>query len=121
VVELIEYVLIFGISAGVAAASVIVVEGAMPGLGSIATVSKADQIAGAARIAIEEGRNVTVLLPLQDVAISCAAGSLSVSSAGYAGSYELGYPCSFDLRSLSGDCDLTFSSPGGALLLEVSC
>jgi hypothetical protein len=120
-VELIEYVMIFGISAGVAGASVMLVNGAMPGLNQVASASKADQIAGAARIAVVEGRNVTLLLPLAGSSVSCAAGSLSVSVGGDPRAYDVGSPCSFDFRGLSGECTLVFSAPADALDLEVSC
>lgn len=120
-VELIEYVIVFGISAGVASASVMLVNGAMPGLNEIAAASKSDQIAGAARIAVVEGRNVTLLLPLQGSQISCAYGSLSVSAGGNSRAYDVGLPCSFDFRGLSGACSLVFSAPQDSLELEVSC
>ena len=83
-VEIIEYVLVFGITAGLAAASVMVVSGAMPGLGDVAAASASDQMAGAARIAAVEGRNVTLVLPLQSTSLSCDGGSLSVSVEGHA-------------------------------------
>lgn len=120
-VELVEYVIVFAISAGVAGACVMLVNGAMPGLNQVATVSKSDQIAGAARIAIVEGGNVTLLLPLQDSSISCGAGSLSVSMGGTSRAYGLGFPCSFDFQGLDGACSLVFSAPGDSLQLGVTC
>jgi hypothetical protein len=120
-VELIEYVIVFAISAGVAGASVMVVNGAMPGLDQIAAASKADQVAGAARIAVVEDRNVTLILPLQNSSVSCAAGSLSVLMDSASQSYDLGFPCSFGFQGLSGTCDLAFSAPADSLRLAVSC
>jgi len=120
-VELIEYVIVFGISAGVAGASVMLVNGAMPGLNEVAAVSKSDQVAGAARIAVVEGRNVTLLLPLRDSSISCASGSLSVSMDGVSRAYEVGFPCSFYFQGLNGACSLVFSALAGSLQLGVSC
>jgi hypothetical protein len=120
-VELIEYVIVFGISAGVAGASVMVVNGALPGLSQVASTSISDQIAGAARIAVAEDRNVTLLLPLHDSSVSCAAGSLSVSIDGDARAYEMALPCAFDFQGLNGACTLVFSAPADALGLEVTC
>jgi hypothetical protein len=120
-VEVIEYVLVFAITAGLAAASIAVVSGAMPGLNEVAGASASDQVAGAARIAAVEGRNVTLLLPLQSASLSCSGGSLSVSIDGQSRGYEVGFPCSFDYQDLTGACTLAFSAPGDSLSLEVSC
>jgi len=120
-VELIEYVIVFGITAGVAGASVMLVSGALPGLNSVASASASDQVAGAARIAVVEGRNVTLLVPLRNSAVSCAQGSLSVSISGDLRKYDVGSPCSFDFQGLNGACTLTFSAPADGLQLAVTC
>ena len=120
-VELIEYVIAFGISAGVAGASVMLVNGALPGLNQVAAQSVADQVASAARIAVIEDRNVTLLLPLHDSSISCSGGSLSVTMSNAARVYQVGFPCSFDSGHLSGSCSLGFSAPAGSLRMEVHC
>ena len=109
-VELIEYVIVFAISAGVAGASVMLVNGALPGLNTVAAASTSDQLAGAARIAVVEDRNVTLLVPLRDAAVSLRSGSLSVSIGGDSG-VQVGFPCSFDFRGLNGACTLVFSAP----------
>jgi len=120
-VELIEYVIVFSISAGVAGASVMLVNGAMPGLSQVAAASKSDQIAGAARIAVVEDRSVTLLLPLQGSSVACSAGSLSVSIDGESRTYQVGFPCSFDFQGLNGSCTLAFSAPSDVLKLEATC
>jgi hypothetical protein len=120
-VELIEYVIAFGISAGVAGASVMLVNGAMPGLNQVASASKSDQVAGAARIAVVEDRNVTLLLPLKGSSIACSAGSLSVSIDGAPRAYDVGFPCFFDFQGLNGECTLVFSAPADSLRLEAKC
>ena len=120
-VELIEYVIAFGISAGVAGASLMLVNGAMPGLNQMAAASKSDQIAEAARIAVVEGRNATLLLPLNDASIACADGALSVSESRVSHTYSVGYPCSFAFKGLNGPCTLVFSAPSDSLRLKVSC
>jgi hypothetical protein len=120
-VELIEYIIAFGISAGVAGASVMLVNGAMPGLGQMAAASKSDQIAGAARIAVAEGRNVTLLLPLRDASISCSGGAISLSEGSATRTYSLGFPCSFIFKGLNGECALVFSAPADFLRLGVKC
>lgn len=120
-VELMEYVILFGISASVAGASVILVDGAMPGLNQVASASKSDQVAGAARVAIIEDRNVTLLLPLSGSSIACSAGSLSVSVDGSRRTYDVGFPCAFSFYGLKGECTLVFSAPSDSLRLEAKC
>lgn len=120
-VELIEYVIVFAISAGVAGASVALVNDALPGLNSVAAASTSDQLAGAARIAVAEDRNVTLLVPLRDSGVSCEAGSLSVSIGSDSRAYQVGLPCSFDFQGLNGACTLVFSAPADALQLGVTC
>ncbi len=120
-VELLEYVIVFGISAGVAGASVMLVNSAMPGLNEVAAASKSDQIADAARLAVVEGRNVTLLLPLRTSSIACAAGDLAVSVDGADRAYPLGFPCSFSFKGLNGACSLLFSAPSDSLSLEARC
>jgi hypothetical protein len=121
VVELVEYVIVFAVSAGVAGACVMLVQGAVPGLEQVAAVSRSDQLADAARLSVLEGKNVTLLMPLQDASVSCAGGSLSVSDGGGSNGYQVGYPCSFDYRGLNGTCTLVFSAPASSLLLEATC
>ena len=120
-VELIEYVIAFAISAGVAGASVVLVNGAVPGLNAVASASTSDQVAGAARIAVVEDRNVTLLIPLREASISCASGTLAVSTGGDPRAYELGFPCSFGFNGLNGECTLDFSAPSHSLRLGVKC
>jgi hypothetical protein len=120
-VELIEYIIVFGISVGVAGASVMLVDGALPGLNEVAAASTSDQVAGAARIAVIEDRNVSLLLPLKDSSVSCSAGSLSVSINGDSRTYAVGLPCSFGFQGLDGSCTLAFSAPADALELAVTC
>jgi hypothetical protein len=120
-VELIEYVIVFAISAGLAGASVMLVDGAVPGLNEVAAVSASDQVAGAARIAVVEGGNVTLLLPLQDSSVACSAGSLSVGIDSDSRAYDVGFPCSFDFQGLNGTCTLVFSAPAESLQLGVTC
>jgi hypothetical protein len=120
-VELVEYIIAFGISAGVAGASMMLVNGAMPGLGQMAAASKSDQIAGAARLAVAEGRNMTLLLPLKDSSISCEDGEISVSEGSASHTYSMGFPCSFAFEGLNGPCRLVFSAPADSLRLQVNC
>jgi hypothetical protein len=87
----------------------------------VAVASKSDQIAGAARISVVEGRNVTLLLPLKDSSVSCVAGSLQVSIGTSSRSYPLGFPCHFHFQGLNGECSLVFSAPPDSLQLKVAC
>lgn len=120
-VELVEYAVIFGISAGIAGASVMLVTGALPGLEQVAAASTSDQIAGAARLAAVEGRNVTVLLPLHDTSVDCGGGSLKVTTGGMSREDETPLPCSFDFQTMSGECGLAFSVRQGSLTMGASC
>jgi hypothetical protein len=97
------------------------VSGAMPGLGVVASASASDQVAGAARIAAVEGRNVTLVLPLQSTSLSCEGGSLSVSVDGDSRGYQVGFPCDFHFQGLNGTCTLAFSAPADSLQLGVTC
>lgn len=120
--ELIEYVVVFGISAGLAGASVALVSGALPGLAEVAAASKSDQLAGAARVSLVEGKSVTVVLPVRGAAVSCVSGELSVYVGAYSRSYELGAPCAFSMEGLTGVCAFSFApTSSDALDLEVKC
>lgn len=120
-VELIEYVIVFGISVGLAGAAVMILQGAAPGIDQVAEASASDQIAGAARLAAVEGGNATLVLPLDDAAVSCSAGSLLISSGGTSRAYQVGYPCEFDYAELDGECTLVFSAASASLQLSVDC
>jgi hypothetical protein len=122
-VELIEYILVFGISLGVAGVGIALVNGMAPGLNQMVSASQSEQVAGAARIAVVEGQNVTLLLPLTNATISCASGFLSVAINGPAQTYQLGYPCSFAFEALTGQCNLVFSEDEGSAVLsmEATC
>jgi len=120
-VELIEYVIVFGISAGVAGASVMLVHGALPGLDLAGATSKSDQIGGAARLAVVEGRDVTLLLPLKSASVSCSGGALTVSLSSHPRVYPIDFPCTFSFQGLDGLCTLLFSATGNALGLKVTC
>src|SRR4029077_13107397 len=97
-------VIAFGISPGVGGGSVMLVDGAMTRLNQIAAYSKARQIARAARIAVAEGRNATLVLPLRGASIACADGALLVSQGPISATYSLDFPCSFSFESLNGAC-----------------
>lgn len=120
-VELIEYVIAFTISAGLAGASVALVQGALPGLDQVMSQSKADQIASAARISVAEDRNTTLVLPLQQTSVSCESGTLDVSIGGVQYEQEIGFPCAFASGSLTGLCTLSFAAPQTSLTLEAAC
>ena len=120
-VELIEYVIVFGISAGAAGAALMLVHGMVPGLNAVAAASESDQIAGAARIAVAQDRNVTLLLPLHDASVSCQDGELTVSTDENSRSYSLYYPCHFQSPGLSGDCSLAFFVQQESIQFEAKC
>lgn len=119
-VELVEYAIVFGISAGLAGACLLLVDGALPGLDQVAAASSSDQIASAARLAVVQGGNVTLVLQLENSTVACESGSLSVSSSAGSDGYQVGYPCAFDVEGLTGSCTLVFSADE-SLEMEATC
>ena len=120
-VELIEYILVFGVTLGIAGVGMAIVGGMVPGLNRMVSASQSGQVVGAARIAVVQGQNETLFLPLTNATISCASGSLSVSLNGPPQTYELGYPCSFSASDMTGQCDLTFYEAASTLGMEADC
>ena len=118
VVEILEYVLVFAITALLAGFSVIVVQGSLPVLHQTQGGAEFDELTGAASSSEVEG-NATVVVPLSDASIGCSQGVLSFSSGGLNYTSQVGYPCSFAYSGLSCLCRLVFSRDSDVVGLQV--
>ena len=117
-VELIEYVLVFGVTASLTAFSLMVVSGALPILGQSQSKAQLEEIEGAAGLAALKG-NATIVLPLSDVSLSCSDGQMSLSSGSSLYSSPVTFPCSFSYSKVSCLCTLSFSLVGSSVQLKV--
>lgn len=117
-VEVIEYLLVFGVTALLAGFSVAVFGGYLPTLRQTQGQSELDQIVGAAGLAATNGTAVLVL-PLNDAALSCSNGTISLSTGGANYSSGIGASCGFSVSGLNGLCTLVFTRDPGGLVLEV--
>jgi len=117
-VEVIEYLLVFGITVSLSAFSILIVGGSLPILDQSQAKAQMDQIAGAADLAALKG-NATVILPLSDASIACSRGVMTFSSSGQSLSSPVGSPCGFRLTSVSCLCKLVFTQDRGELELMV--
>ncbi len=117
-VELVEYLLVFGVTAVIAGFSVAVFGGFLPTLHQTQSQAELDQIAGAAGLAAENG-SASLVLPLDNASISCAGDVVSLSAGGQTYSSSIGASCSFSYSGLSGVCNLVFTRSDGRIGLEV--
>jgi len=117
-VEIIEYALVFGITALMAGFSVVVVQGSLPVLHQTQGQAEFDELRGAAGSAAIQG-SATVVLTLSNASIACSAGVIEFSSGGLSYSSELGYPCSFAYSGISCVCKVAFSQTTGVLGVQV--
>ncbi len=117
-VELIEYVLVFGLTVSLSAFSILILNGSIPSLDQNQSKAQMDEVAGAAGLAALDG-NATIVLPLSDASLSCSQGVLSLSSGSSNLSSSVGYPCSFHLDGVSCLCTLFFTRSQDGLQLKV--
>jgi hypothetical protein len=117
-VELIEYVLVFGLTVSVSAFSVLILSGSIPSLDQNQAKAQMDEVAGAAGLAALNG-NATIILPLSDATIACSQGVLSLTAGGSSFSSSVGYPCNFRLDGVSCLCTLLFTRSQDGLQLRV--
>jgi hypothetical protein len=117
-VEVIEYLLVFGITVSLSVFSILIVGGSMPVLDQSQAKAQMDEIAGAADLAALNG-NATVTLPLTGASIACSQGVMTFSSDGQSLSSPVGSPCGFRLTSVSCLCQLFFTQDQGGLELRV--
>jgi hypothetical protein len=119
-VELVEYLLVFGVTTIVAAFSVLVFGGFVPTIHQTQDQSELDQIAGAAALAAENG-TATVVLPLTGATIQCSDGMIQLSTGGFSYSSAIGASCGFSDSGLNGLCKLVFTRSTEGVGLEVDC
>ncbi|MGD0637585.1 MAG: hypothetical protein ABSA72_06060 [Nitrososphaerales archaeon] len=117
-VELIEYVLVFGLTVSLSAFSVLIFHGSIPPLDQNQAKAQMDEIAGAAGLAALNG-NATLVMPLSNVSLSCSQGVLSITAGGSSLSSPVGYPCNFRLDGVSCLCTLVFTRSQDGLMLRV--
>ena len=106
-VEVIEYLLVFGITVSLSAFSILILGGSLPTLDQSQAKAQMEEITGAAELAALKG-NTTLILPLSDASIACSEGVMTFSSGGQSFSSPIGSPCSFQFRSVSCLCKLVF-------------
>jgi hypothetical protein len=117
-VEIIEYLLVFGVTAVLAGFSVLVFGGSLPTLHQTQDQAELDQIAGAAGLAAENG-TATLALPLSNATISCSDGIVELSTGGGSFSAGIGASCGFSVSGLNGLCTLLFTRSSSGVALEV--
>ncbi|MDA4114325.1 MAG: hypothetical protein OK474_09785 [Thaumarchaeota archaeon] len=106
-VEVIEYLLVFGITVSLSAFSVLILGGSLPILGQSQAKAQMDEITAAADLAALKG-NTTLILPLSDASLSCSQGVMTFSSGGQSLSSSIASPCSFQFKSVTCLCKLVF-------------
>lgn len=119
-VELIEYLLVFGVTVSLSAFSLLIIGGSLPIVNQSQARAQLEEITGAAGLAALKG-NATLVLPLSNASASCSQGTMSLSSGGSTYSSPVGYGCSFQFKGVSCLCTMVFSrSPAGVVLRVVS-
>jgi hypothetical protein len=118
VVEILEYILVFAITAMMAGFSVVVVQGTLPVLHQTQGGAEFDELSGAASSAAVEG-SATVVIPLSNATIGCSQGVIAFTSGGLTYTSQLGYPCSFAYSGVSCLCELVFSRDSNVVGLQV--
>lgn len=117
-VEILEYTLVFAITALLAGFSVVAVQGSLPVLHQTQNGAEFDELSGAASSAAVVGSS-TVVIPLSDATIGCSQGVITFSSGGLNYSSQVGYPCSFAYYGVSCLCKLVFSRNADVVGLQV--
>jgi hypothetical protein len=119
-VEIMEYILVFAVTATLAGFSLLVLQGSLPVLDKTQGQSEFNQLSGAAGVAAIEGSSELVL-PLSNASVGCSSGTISFSSGGLSYSSYIGYPCDFGYAGLSGVCKFVFSRATDEVSLQVAC
>jgi len=118
-VEIMEYVLVFAITASLAGFSVLLLQGSLPALDKTQGQSEFVQVSGAAGTAAVGG-SAEVVVPLSNASIACSSGVMTFASGGLSYSSSIGYPCNFRYAGLSCVCKLTFSREAAGVGLTVT-
>ncbi len=117
-VELIEYLLVFGVTTSLAGFSLLVFGGFLPTLHQTQGQAELDQIAGAAGLAAQNGTSALVLT-MDNASITCSGSVVRLSTEGSNFSTSIGAACSFSASDLNGVCKLVFTRTEDGVGMEV--
>ena len=117
-VEILEYVIVFAVTALLSGFSVLVVQGSLPVLRQTQNGAEFDELTGAATSADLEGTS-TVVMPLSDASIGCSQGIMTFSSGALNYTSQVGFACSFAYSGVTCLCKLVFSRNSDVLGLQV--
>jgi hypothetical protein len=118
VVELIEYLLVFGVTTALAGFSLLVFGGFLPTLHETQGQAELDQIAGAAGLAAQNG-SAALVLTMDNASITCSGGVVHLSTGGETYSSSIGASCNFGASDLDGVCKLVFTRSEAGVGMEV--
>jgi hypothetical protein len=117
-VEVIEYLLVLGITVSLSAFSILILSGSLPILNKSQAKADMDEITGAASLAALKG-NTTLILPLSNASISCSQSMVTFSSGGSTYSSSISFPCNFQIDGVSCLCKLLFVRSNDGVELRV--
>lgn len=118
-VEVVEYLLVFAITAAVAGFSVVVFNSSLPAIRQTQGDAQASQISGAIELAAANG-DATLVLPLSNATISCSGGAVDLVTGGQTYVSGVSTGCGFSVSGLTCECDLYFSRGPDGVGMEVS-
>lgn len=116
-VELIEYLLVFGVTVSLAGFSIVVLGGFLPTLHQTQGQAQLDQIAGAAGLAAQNG-SAALVLTMDNASIVCSGGTVRLTTEGSTYSASIGASCSFTASDLNGVCKLVFTRTDDGVGME---
>lgn len=117
-VEILEYIVVFAVTAAVAGFSIFVFGGSVPQIHTAQGESEVSQVAGAVDLAAADG-NSSLSLTLSNASLSCSQGSVDLTMGGQTYSSSVASACSFTITGLSCTCDLSFTRGPEGVGLEV--
>lgn len=118
-VEVMEYLLVFAVTAAIAGFSIFVFNGSVPGIRQTQGQAEVDQVAGAVELAAANG-NATLTLPLSGASLSCSQGVVELTSDGQTYSSYVSSGCAFSVSGLSCVCSLSFTWVPDGVGMEVA-
>jgi hypothetical protein len=118
VVELIEYLLVFGVTASLAGFSILVFGGFLPTLHQTQGQAELDQIAGAAGLAAQNG-SAGLVLTMNNASVACSGDVVQLSTGGATFTTSIGASCDFSASNLNGVCKLVFTRTEAGVGMEV--
>jgi hypothetical protein len=117
-VELVEYIVVFGVTVSLSAFSILIVGGSIPVISQSQGRAQFEEILGAASLGALRG-NSTLVMTLSGASLSCSQGELHVSTSGSSYSSQVNFPCGFNYSAVSCLCTLVFTRVQGTLQLQV--